>query len=270
MVLSVLCLAVVANAELVNVFCTGDMEQSEQEWPQPIYWSSHGTQPGQGTVSASTDTPTGTGHSLMVTGWDFEDYDYDTYSHEYSRDENLWVIQQGLANKEVTVSFDYKGDIYLRMQDGGGVASNSAIWARVTQWTHHEFTFTTDPATTHLSFYLYDNSGAGNSAYLDNLQVLVEMEGSTLLVGDANRDGVVSAGDYASVQANFGNTGAPNDPELFGDASLNGQVSAGDYASVQANFGNVAGGGSIPEPATIWILSIAGLSILRPRRKRKN
>ena len=56
-----------------------------------------------------------------------------------------------------------------------------------------------------------------------------------LLDGDANRDGVVSAGDYASVQANFGSTGAPGIP---GDANGDGVVSAGDYASVQANFGS--------------------------------
>lgn len=55
------------------------------------------------------------------------------------------------------------------------------------------------------------------------------------LLGDANGDGVVSAGDYASVQANYGNTG---DPGIPGDANWDGVVSAGDYASIQANFGH--------------------------------
>ncbi len=56
-----------------------------------------------------------------------------------------------------------------------------------------------------------------------------------LLAGDANRDSVVSAGDYASVQANFGSVGELGIP---GDANGDGVVSAGDYASIQANFGN--------------------------------
>jgi len=86
-----------------------------------------------------------------------------------------------------------------------------------------------------------------------------------LLVGDANRDGQVSAGDYASVQANFGNTGAQNDPLLFGDANLDGQVSAGDYASVQANFGNVLGA-AVPEPGTMCILSLGIVALIKRRK----
>ena len=48
---------------------------------------------------------------------------------------------------------------------------------------------------------------------------------------------MVSAGDYASVQANFGTVCAI--PCCDGDANCDGVVSAGDYASVQANFGTV-------------------------------
>ncbi len=54
-----------------------------------------------------------------------------------------------------------------------------------------------------------------------------------------------------------------------GDANQDGQVSAGDYASVQANFGNVAGGGAgatTPEPMTMSILALGGLAVLRRRR----
>ncbi len=86
----------------------------------------------------------------------------------------------------------------------------------------------------------------------------------TLLEGDANRDGVVSAGDYASVQANFGSTGEAGIP---GDANLDGVVSAGDYASVQANFGNVAPTAvPVPEPATMALLSLGAAAMIRRRR----
>ena len=87
-----------------------------------------------------------------------------------------------------------------------------------------------------------------------------------LLEGDANRDGVVSAGDYASVQANFGSTG---DPGILGDANGDGVVSAGDYASVQANFGNTSSGATVvPEPMTISLLIFTGIGVSL-RRKRK-
>ena len=86
---------------------------------------------------------------------------------------------------------------------------------------------------------------------------------TVLLEGDANRDGVVSAGDYASVQANFGSTG---DPGILGDANGDGVVSAGDYASVQANFGNTAPAGAAPEPSTLSLLALSGL-VIRRRKK---
>ena len=85
------------------------------------------------------------------------------------------------------------------------------------------------------------------------------------LEGDANRDGVVSAGDYASVQSHFGETGANG---ILGDASCDGVVSAGDYASVQANFGNVAPPiTAVPEPVTVSLLLIGGLFAIRRRKQ---
>ena len=91
-----------------------------------------------------------------------------------------------------------------------------------------------------------------------------EIPAPELLIGDANHDGIVSAEDYASVQANFSSTGVPGIP---GDANGDGVVSAGDYSSVQANFGNVAPTQITPEPATLSLLVISGLVICKRRSK---
>ena len=86
------------------------------------------------------------------------------------------------------------------------------------------------------------------------------------LLGDANQDGLVSADDYASVQANFGNTGAAGGG-LMGDANHDGLVSADDYASVQANFGNTSGGMSgVPEPMTLALLICSTVGLLGRRK----
>ena len=109
------------------------------------------------------------------------------------------------------------------------------------------------------------NYSGGGFVDANQLVPTLEVIPFALLPGDANGDGVVSAGDYASVQANFGNVGEPGLP---GDANGDGVVSAGDYAAVQANFGNTASGmDTIPEPATFAAFIMGGLVLIRKKNR---
>ena len=66
----------------------------------------------------------------------------------------------------------------------------------------------------------------------------------------------------------YGTGGGPT--FLLGDANGDGVVSAGDYAAVQANFGNTlpTQGAATPEPATMCLLGIGGLlTVIKRRRK---
>ncbi len=127
----------------------------------------------------------------------------------------------------------------------------------------------TEPGLTEKNFRvlvagLLDELG---SDFLQDLVVpTLEVIPLLFLQGDANGDGVVSAGDYAAVQANFGNTGQAGGG-LPGDANGDGVVSAGDYAAVQANFGNTSTA-TVPEPATLCLSPVFFLIMVMQRRKK--
>ncbi len=101
-----------------------------------------------------------------------------------------------------------------------------------------------------------------------DLDALAIPEPTTLLPGDANHDGLVSADDYSSIQAHFGDSGEAG---ILGDANGTGTVSADDYASVQSYFGNTGGmgigSGTVPEPATLSLLVIGCVAMLTKRRR---
>jgi hypothetical protein len=84
------------------------------------------------------------------------------------------------------------------------------------------------------------------------------------VAGDFNLDGQVDALDYVVWRKNFGHTGANF---LQGDATFDGVIGLDDLQVWRANFGFVrqplapAGSGAsfaaVPEPATVWISTIA-------------
>ena len=71
--------------------------------------------------------------------------------------------------------------------------------------------------------------------------------------GDANGDDKVNFADYLVLEATFRTTGARAD---FND---DGTVNFADYLILEANFGKM------PEPGTLFMLALAGLSLLRKR-----
>ncbi len=87
------------------------------------------------------------------------------------------------------------------------------------------------------------------------------------LVGDADGDGTVGAGDYVIWAATFGQTGEG----LAADFDANGAIGSGDYALWAANFGKTLpqGGGNVPEPATLWLGLVGGLAVLGIYRWRR-
>jgi hypothetical protein len=110
-------------------------------------------------------------------------------------------------------------------------------------------------------------------------QWLAQFVGTAVLplAGDYNRDGKVDAADYVVWRKDSGKyvlqySGA--------DGDGNGIIGAGDFAVWRANFGDAAGsgagaGGSVPEPATVWLAlafaaTIAARSMNRSNKRRRD
>jgi autotransporter-associated beta strand protein len=87
------------------------------------------------------------------------------------------------------------------------------------------------------------------------------------LLGDTNDDGVVDAADYLAVKQNFGlTTGATL---AQGNVDDDGDVDWDDLQVVMTNFGAGAGTApaKTPEPATLGLLAIGALAVLRRNRR---
>ena len=184
-----------------------------------------------------------------------------------------------------TTVMEYLGELPWGWATGGDISPggseilvrgyfNASLWSRPSGGTIWD-AFVAAPCTVPLATeaqgeaICFDAAGQGYFTVSEGLNPPLyyyqRISEPTLLEGDANRDGVVSAGDYSSVQANFGATGEAG---ILGDANGDGVVSAGDYASVQANFGNIAPVMvSVPEPCSLGLLVIGGLAMLKHKLK---
>ena len=86
-------------------------------------------------------------------------------------------------------------------------------------------------------------------------------------VGDTNLDGVVDAVDFMTLKKNFGATIGGG--MTVGDFDNSGTVDWDDLNTLTSNFGAGSGGASAmtPEPATLGLLMVGALAVIRRRRK---
>jgi len=166
---------------------------------------------------------------------------------------------------DVTGALTLANDWILRMNDGGLTRNTEAS---------EEFDIFNATGAIALGTVIleagdtnWDVSGA--SVNVDGLRVyLTGLVATSAIPGDANNNGFVDDDDLAILLSNWEQDAGTVTNWALGDFTGDTDIDDDDLAVLLGNWtGPPPGGAGVPEPATMALLGLGGLSVLRRRRK---
>lgn len=111
----------------------------------------------------------------------------------------------------------------------------------------------------------FDFTDAGNMAGTMLLDLNAEFDVLTTIAGDTNFDGDVDDGDLNILLTNFGQSGMDwSSGDFNGDLTVNDS----DLNLLLTSFGSTPTAPGVPEPATMTLLMLGSLAVIRRRRCR--
>lgn len=161
-------------------------------------------------------------------------------------------------------TLDVKAD---RQSQSGGNANDS-------EWYQHTLSATAPANTAEVRVSgsgqgMFTNPAGGQqSAFFDDFSLDLLVSG---IAGDFDGDGDVDIVDFGTFGQNFGLTNQPTNPPVDGDFDSDGDVDIVDFGTFGQNFGTGTPGSSsaVPEPASAWLLGLAGILFLRWERQTR-
>ncbi len=185
-------------------------------------------------------------------GWDIlwgSDIDFDTDNDE-AGDFTLNIIDAGLT-RDVVATEKFA---IMAVTGGFDIPTTWNVTVNAPDWTGTatlEYRTDTD----------IDGDAVNDKAYF-----LSGLARSLAQIGDADGNGVVDAADYIALKTNMGmgSGAALADGDFDGD----GDVDWTDLQILQDHYGEgAAGSGVIPEPATLGLLAVGAMALIRRRRR---